>query len=473
VHNNVILSPCHLFNFSTLSSCQVFEMLSPQIAQTIDQTFRAESGRVLASLISAFNDFELAEEVMQEAFLVALEKWPKDGIPYNPAAWITTTSKNKAIDRLRRKQTLRRKMDELENELSAESNTAADQTFPFSLIENNDGFRDERLKLLFTCCHPALSTKAQVALTLHTLGGLTTKDIAHAFLTPVPAMAQRLVRAKRKIKNAGIPYEVPAHEQLPERVNAVLATIYLVFNEGYSAAAGDALLRQDLCTEAIRLGRVLTYLLADLRNATCAYTERLQSTQEPEALGLLALMLLHHARRTARTDSAGLLIPLEEQDRQQWDRSVISEGVAILDQALALRQPGPYQIQAAIAALHAGAKTAADTDWPQIEKLYAALQQHIPSPVVQLNHAVALAMAYGPACGLNLLDKLTTEPSLEKYHLFHAARADLLRRQQKNRAAIDAYRKAFDFATNGTEQSYLQRRIDELDDLLITDHTGK
>ena len=437
-------------------------MLSPKIAQTIDHTFRAESGRVLASLIGTFKDFELAEEVMQEAFLVALEKWPKDGIPDNPAAWITTTSKNKAIDRLRRQQTLQQKMDLLENEAREEINTAADQPLPFSLIEDDDGFRDERLKLLFTCCHPALAMEAQVALTLRTLGGLTTEEIAHAFLAPVPTMAQRLVRAKRKIKNAGIPYTVPASEQLPERVNSVLATIYLIFNEGYSAAAGDALIRQDLCTEAIRLGRVLLQLLADLRKATQAYAERLQSTAEPEALGLLALMLLHHARRESRTDADGILIPLEEQDRTTWDRASIEEGTAILDRALEFRQPGPYQIQAAIAALHAGAETAAETDWPQIVQLYATLQHHTPSPIIQLNQAAAVAMAHGPACGLRILDTLAAEPALMNYHLFHAARADLLRRQGEDDAAIEAYKEAIELSTNSAEQIYLQRRIDQL-----------
>jgi len=262
------------------------------------------------------------------------------------------------------------------------------------------------------------------------------------------------VRAKRKIKNAGIPYEVPATEQLPERVNAVLATIYLIFNEGYSAAAGDALIRHDLCTEAIRL--------ADMRKTTREYAERLHTTAEPEALGLLALMLLHHARHNSRTDADGILIPLEEQDRTTWDQSSIAEGTAILDRALEFRQPGPYQIQAAIAALHAGSATAAETDWPQIVQLYATLQHHAPSPIIQLNHAAAVAMASGPECGLNILDELAAEPALANYHLFHAARADLLRRQGESDAAIAAYERALDLSSNSAEQIYLQRRIDEL-----------
>lgn len=432
-------------------------MLSPHIAQTVDKTFRAESGRVLASLIGAYKDFELAEEVMQEAFLVALEKWPGSGIPDNPAAWITTTAKNKAIDRLRRGQTLERKMDELEVEAKLRDDEPSD-------FASDDDFPDERLKLLFTCCHPALAMEAQVALTLRTLGGLTTEDIAHAFLTPVPTMAQRLVRAKRKIQKAGIPYQVPDHEQLPERINAVLATIYLIFNEGYSAACGNALMRHDLCAEAIRLGQVLTQLLSELSQGASsqAYTVRLHTAPEPEALGLLALMMLHHARRDARIDTAGILIPMEEQNRALWDQAEIAKGIKMLDQALEFRQPGPYQIQAAIAALHAGAETAADTDWPQIMALYGSLLHHTPSPVVQLNHAVAVAMAKGTSCGLAMLKELAADPSLNRFHLFHAARADLLRRQGDTEDAISAYQQAIDLAANAAEKAYLQRRIVEI-----------
>jgi RNA polymerase sigma-70 factor (ECF subfamily) len=413
------------------------------IHQTIENTFREESGRVLAALISSLNDFDLAEDAFQDALIIALEKWPRDGLPGNPGAWITTTARNRAIDRLRRRKNFEQKQPHLVQ--LAQKPTAPDEY-------EMDSIPDERLKLIFTCCHPALSLEAQVALTLRTLGGLETAEIAAAFLVPVPTMAQRLVRAKRKIAQAGIPYRVPPTDLLPERLNAVLTTLYLIFNEGYNASSGDSLFRQELSSEAIRLARILNELLADDPNLA----------ENAEALGLLALMLLHDARRDARVGRSGELILLEDQDRSQWDQEQIGVGTAVLDRALQMSQPGPYQIQAAIAALHDQATTPQETDWPQIAALYKVLQRYTASPVVGLNWAVAVAMAEGPMRGLALLDELAEAGTLDHYHLFHAARADLLRRAGFRDEAHDAYTIALDLCQNAVEKRFLRRRLAEL-----------
>lgn len=417
--------------------------------EPISQIFEEARSRVLASLISTFRDFALAEDVLQDAFIAALEHWPAEGVPHNPLAWLLTTARRKAIDRLRRDKRWLSELDELERmaDPNAQNLEADLDVHPFP---------DERLKLIFTCCHPALSEDAQIALTLRTLGGLSTEEIARAYLVPVPAMAQRLVRAQRKIRDAGIPYEVPAASRLGGRMAAVLTVVYLIFNEGYEAAFGQNLMRHDLCGEAIRLGRLLMQLVETESNNTTLQLFR------PEVMGLLALMLLHDSRRATRADATGGLVLLEDQDRTQWDAAQIAEGTALLEQALQLRRPGPYQIQAAISAVHAEAARALQTDWIQIAQLYGELTKYLPTPVVQLNRAVATAFADGPLAGLMLLDQLGLDQALANYHLFHAARADLLRRLNMHEEAAAEYRQALGLCQNEAERLYLCKRLEEV-----------
>ncbi len=401
------------------------------IESQIEKTFREEHGRVLAALISLLGDFELAEDALQDALVNALERWETDGVPRNPGAWLVTVAKRRAIDRIRHS-----KFEEY-NPVILESLTQEEP-------EMDDSFPDDRLKLLFTCCHPALALEAQVALTLHTLGGLSTPEVARAFLVAEPTMAQRLARARKKILEAGIPYRVPPADLLPERLDALLVVIYLVFNEGYVATSGDSLTRQELCGEAIRLCRVLVDLLPG----------------SAEVRGLLALMLLHDSRRESRLSPTGELVLLEEQDRTLWDFSKIQEGISILDEAIALHDPGPYQVQAAISALHAQVPTAAETDWDQIALLYDTLAKMTPSVVVEVNRAVAVAMAKGPQQGLQMLLRLENEA--DNFYPYHAARADLLRRTNQREAAADAYQRALELCGNPAERAYFQRRLDEM-----------
>jgi RNA polymerase sigma-70 factor (ECF subfamily) len=407
--------------------------------ELVDAVYRAESRRVLATLIRLLGDFDLAEEALHDAFRAALEQWPRDGVPDNPRAWLVSAGRFKAIDGMRR----RARFDAYD-EVAEQVEAIIDETPTWWADE---GIEDDRLRLIFTCCHPALAPDAQVALTLREVCGLTTEEISHAFLTPAPTLAQRIVRAKAKIRDARIPYQVPERVELPERLDSVLRVIYLVFNEGYAASSGASLTRHDLSGEAIRLARLLTELLP-----------------EPEAMGLLALMLLHESRRAARASTTGDLILLEDQDRSLWNRQMIAEGTALVERALSSRRIGPYTLQAAISAVHAGAPDAASTDWSQIVGLYDVLVRAEPSPVVELNRAVAVAMRNGPAAGLALVDAILARGELTDYRLAHAARADLCRRLGKTAEARASYQRALELTRQEPERRFLERRLAKLKD---------
>jgi RNA polymerase sigma-70 factor, ECF subfamily len=407
------------------------------IRETVDGIYRTESRRVLATLIRLLGDFELAEEALHDAFASAVEHWPTEGVPSNPRAWLVSAGRFRAIDAIRRRARLDASLSALAERLDTDARTTAGQ--------DTEDVEDDRLRLVFTCCHPALPPEAQVALTLREVCGLTTEEIARAFLTAPPTVAQRIVRAKAKIRDARIPYQVPSRADLPDRLDAVLQVIYLVFNEGYSASSGGSLMRPDVSGEAIRLGRLLVELLP-----------------EPEALGLLALMLLHESRRAARSSPSGELILLEDQDRSLWNRDQIEEGKALVDRALSSRRFGPYMLQAALATVHAETPSAAATDWGQIVAWYDVLLRAAPSPVVELNRAVAVAMRDGPAAGLALIDSILANGALRDYHLAHAARADLCRRLGRTADARASYLRALELARQEPERRFLERRLEAL-----------
>ena len=409
--------------------------VAAHVRDTVDAIYRSESRRVLATLIRLLGDFDLAEEALHDAFVAAVEQWATRGIPANPRAWLISAGRFKAVDRLRKEARM------------GEADEVVDEKFAAAEVPepDEDGVEDDRLRLIFTCCHPALSADARIALTLREICGLTTEEVARAFLTPPSTLAQRIVRAKAKIRDARIPYEVPSRSDLPARLDSVLHVIYLVFNEGYLASSGASLTRADLSGEAIRLGRLLVELLP-----------------EPEAMGLLALMLLHEARRASRTTDAGEMVLLEDQDRARWDRARIEEGVVLVERALASRRFGPYTLQAAIAALHAEASTASATDWPQIVGLYDVLSRIDTSPVIELNRAAAVAMRDGASAGLQLIDAILIRGDLTDYHLAHAARGDLCRRIGRVGDAIGAYERALELATQESERQFIVRRLHEL-----------
>jgi len=416
------------------------ERIIEQVRENLDAIYRAESGRILATLIRLLGDFDLAEDAVHDAFAAALERWPRDGVPANPRAWLISTGRFKAIDALRRSARLDASQEEIAAQLEAGSRDGATAS-----LGSDGNLEDDRLRLIFTCCHPALAPEARVALTLREVCGLTTEEIARAFLTAAPTLAQRIVRAKARIRDEHIPYEVPSPEELPSRLHTVLQVVYLVFSEGYSASSGASLTRPDLSAEAIRLGRLL-----------------LELSPEPEVMGLLSLMLLQESRRTARTSPAGELVLLEDQDRSLWNREQIAEGVKLVEQALSSRRFGPYTLQAAIAAVHSEAPVAASTDWSQIVALYGALLRVGPSPVVELNRAVAVAMRDGPEAGLALIDSIFARGELGDYHLAHSARADLCRRLGRNAEASSAYEHALSLTRLEPERRFLEKRLREL-----------
>lgn len=413
------------------------ESATDQVRESLAALYRAESGRILATLVRLLGDFDRAEDAMQDAFAAALERWPRDGVPANPRAWLVSTGRFKAIDALRRHA----RFEALQEAITDPLESGTDH----SACGAEEGVEDDRLRLIFTCCHPALAPEARAALTLREVCGLTTEEIASAFLMTAPALAQRIVRAKAKIRDARIPYQVPSPEELPDRMNTVLQVIYLVFNEGYSASSGTSLTRADLSGEAIRLGRLVLELLP-----------------EPEVMGLLALMLLQESRRAARTSPTGELILLEHQDRSLWNRDHIAEGVALVERALRSRRFGPYTLQAAIAAVHSEASEAAAADWPQIVALYSVLARTEPSPIVELNRAVAVAMRDGPEAGLAMIDALFARGELTDYHLAHSARADLCRRLDRKAEARSSYEHALALTRQEPERRFLEKRLQEL-----------